>query len=397
MRKKILFIAPASIPVFGAEAIVNVKLLSVLIDAGYDIDVVSKKNKWINYPESDFSISERLNSINIIEVDNRIDVVTLYQHFMSFITFGVVYRGSHWAYKALLYIRKHMDVSLYDAVITKNGPSELVGYWLKKHTRLKWIATWNDPFPKNCYPHPYGSGPVRQPWYMKKLITIMRDWADYSVIPSDRLCHYMDKYVHFHQDRIRIVPHVALTDKPHNKRVDGKLRMLVSGNNRSPRDPRLLLNAFMRVVSTSVLDAELVFVGSVDDDIKSLIIALKANSYIKILPAVSYEESMDMLKDYDLAILIEAACDEGIFLPTKIVDFMQVRIPVFAISPKVGILNDLYKKGNIGYFADCTDEQAIENELKKIISDYNIKLYSSNLPKSCEPCDVVKAYNEMIY
>ena len=225
----------------------------------------------------------------------------------------------------------------------------------------------------------------------------MRDWADYSVIPSDRLCHYMDKYVHFHQDRIRIVPHVALTDKPHNKRVDGKLRMLVSGNNRSPRDPRLLLNAFMRVVSTSVLDAELVFVGSVDDDIKSLIIALKANSYIKILPAVSYEESMDMLKDYDLAILIEAPCDEGIFLPTKIVDFMQVRIPVFAISPKVGILNDLYKKGNIGYFADCTDEQAIENELKKIISDYNIKLYSSNLPKSCEPCDVVKAYNEMIY
>lgn len=397
MKKKILFVAPASIPVFSAESIVNVKLLSALIDAGYQIDVISKKNKWINYPESDFYLTDRLNSLNIIAVDNSLTLKTIWLHFLSLVTFGVVYRGSHWAYKALQYIKKHIDVSVYDAVITKNGPAELVGYWLKKHKGLKWIATWNDPFPKNCYPYPYGSGPVRQPWYMRKLITIMRDWADYSVIPSDRLYHYMDKYVHFHEDRVRIIPHVALDDKRHNKLPDGRLRILVSGNNKKPRNPIPLINAFVRVVNSEKIGAELVFVGGVDDDVNMLVRSINVNNCVKIQPAVSYEESMDMLKNYDLAILIEAACDEGIFLPTKIVDFMQVGIPVMSISPLRGVLNDMYKNGNIGYFADCTDEYAIEKEINKIFQDYSNKsLKGVIIPNNFLSEHIVEEYNKII-
>ena len=44
--KKILMIAPASYPVNGAEAIVNIKLLKALSDSGkFEIDLISKKNK----------------------------------------------------------------------------------------------------------------------------------------------------------------------------------------------------------------------------------------------------------------------------------------------------------------------------------------------------------------
>lgn len=42
-NKHILMIAPASIPVTGAEAICNVKLLKVLSENGYKIDLISKK------------------------------------------------------------------------------------------------------------------------------------------------------------------------------------------------------------------------------------------------------------------------------------------------------------------------------------------------------------------
>ena len=42
--KKILMIAPASYPVNGAEAIVNIKLLKALSDSGeFEIDLISKK------------------------------------------------------------------------------------------------------------------------------------------------------------------------------------------------------------------------------------------------------------------------------------------------------------------------------------------------------------------
>ena len=48
-NKHILMIAPASIPVTGAEAICNVKLLKVLSENGYVIDLISKKMKYTHY------------------------------------------------------------------------------------------------------------------------------------------------------------------------------------------------------------------------------------------------------------------------------------------------------------------------------------------------------------
>lgn len=47
--KRILFIAPASFPVTGAENIVNIKLLQALSKSGdFEIDLVSKNNTALN-------------------------------------------------------------------------------------------------------------------------------------------------------------------------------------------------------------------------------------------------------------------------------------------------------------------------------------------------------------
>ena len=53
-------------------------------------------------------------------------------------------------------------------MITKNYPSELLGYYLKKKYNIKWVATWNDPFPHEKYPHPYGNGPMAKLSYRKE-------------------------------------------------------------------------------------------------------------------------------------------------------------------------------------------------------------------------------------
>lgn len=51
--KRILFLAPYSIPINNPEAICNAKLLKVLSDAGYLIDVISKNNLLAYAPNSD--------------------------------------------------------------------------------------------------------------------------------------------------------------------------------------------------------------------------------------------------------------------------------------------------------------------------------------------------------
>lgn len=84
--KRILFIAPASFPVTGAENIVNIKLLQALSKSGdFEIDLVSKKSKWENYPsESISTYAVNLESLNVVEVDNRINVRTCVGHLLAF-------------------------------------------------------------------------------------------------------------------------------------------------------------------------------------------------------------------------------------------------------------------------------------------------------------------------
>ena len=96
----------------------------------------------------------------------------------------------------------------------------------------------------------------------------------------------------------------------------------------------------------------------------------KLERYVRFLPAVSYEESINELRNYDLSLIIEANCDEGIFLPSKVADYLQAGIPIYTISPSKGVLNDLYREGIINYFSDCNNEDSITEALELIYKDF---------------------------
>ena len=91
-NNRILFLAPASIPVYEAEAIVNVKLLKLLVSKGYRIDVISKKAKWKRYPLMlEDELQKELSSVTIIEVDNvSIDLIEFVQKTLRCYVRGVV-------------------------------------------------------------------------------------------------------------------------------------------------------------------------------------------------------------------------------------------------------------------------------------------------------------------
>ena len=375
MKKKILVIAPQSYPVTGAEAIVNTKMLQAMARSGaFEVDLVSKKDKWQNYEsEALEELGLGLNSLNIIEVDNKINLRTLFQHLYSIFLFGVVFKGCHWAVAALPVVLNLIRKNKYDYVLTKNSPSLLLGYYLKKKYGMKWIATWNDPYPEKKYPFPYGEG-----WNSKNsltersLISIMSQ-ADSHIFPSERIRDYMLRYLHVDLSSTLILPHVVFPDSEHDKfkRVDGKLKIIHSGNLRYPRDPRNFLGALRRLsLEFPKLSLELTFQGVFDNDLKILTEQLNLDCFVKFKDSVPYSESLSMLKDYDVALIIEADCEEGIFLPTKVSDFMQCGKSIFAISPRNGVLSDLYKNSHISYFATVSDSEEIYLELKRLYLDY---------------------------
>lgn len=380
-KKRILVIAPACLPITGAEAIVNAKLLSALSkDGRFDIDLISKIVRTGPYPSNpnyeDFGIT--LNKNVQIEVDNQVNFKTIIGHFQSLFKFGTVIKGSHWAVKALKTAESWVRNTDYDYVLTKNYPSLLIGYYLKKKYGKKWIATWNDPFPNEKYPFPYGKGSDAKVSFMaNRMIKIMREGPDIHIFPSERLRDYMMKYLILEKSKTIVLPHVILPSSLVNRKSDTTLRLLHSGNLGHPRDPKKLLKAFRLFLEREPnARITLSFIGKIEQQDAQLISELGINSYISILPPIPYEESIKELDNYDVAIVLEAECDEGIFLPTKVSDFMERNIPIFAISPKEGTLNDFYREGYISYFADNLNINAIATQISELYADYisgNIK------------------------
>lgn len=375
MKKKILVIAPACLPITGAEAIVNAKLLSALsADGRFEIDLISKIIKTGPYPEEpdydNFDIN--LNKSAQIEVDNSINFNTILGHIRSFIKFGVVTKGSHWAVAALPTIENWLKTEKYDYVLTKNYPSLLIGKYLKCKYGIKWISTWNDPFPTVKYPVPYSYGETAEVNFMdKRLIAIMNTYPDFHLFPCERLRSHMMKYLSIPIDKTLIVPHVAFPDKTPTRNTTNILRLIHSGNLGHPRNPQNLIYALNRFIeNTPNAQIHLTFQGKIENSDLELVKSLNLEKYISIERPIPYSESKRILVNYDIAVIIEAECDEGIFLPTKVGDFMESEMPIFAISPQIGTLNDLHKSNYIPYFANNKSIEDIALQINRIYNDF---------------------------
>ena len=397
-NKHILVIAPASIPITGAEAICNVKLLRVLSENGYKIDLISKRMKYTHYPETNLAeLGLNLNSVNTIEVDNKISLKVIWQHLCCLFIFGTVFKGAHWAYCVLKVAKELCKKNQYDAIITKNSPSELLGYYFKKKNGIKWIATWNDPYPTKKYPKPYGNGVNAKLFILERPLLKKMEEADYHIFPNQRIRDYMRSYLNIPSEKTRIIPHVVIPrehiDTPHEN-----LKIVHLGNVLPPRDATPFLRALSEFIKNKQ-DAkiEIAFIGQTPQSIKDYIKTTHLEKYVKVFPPVKYEESQEILETYDIQLIVEAPCEEGIFLPTKVSDSMQLGKPIFTISPSVGVLNDLYKKGHISYFSSVKDEKDILATLEQVYNDFtNGKLKTFSLEKSYSPQTIFQQYDEII-
>uniref|UniRef100_UPI003FEE537C glycosyltransferase n=1 Tax=Segatella copri TaxID=165179 RepID=UPI003FEE537C len=400
--KRILFIAPDSYPVTGAESIVNIKLLEALCATDeFEIDLVSRKRKWSRYPSDSLeSFGVKLNSINIIEYDNKANFKTLIQSLRTFLKFGAFFKGCHWAIIAYSCIENLLRNNKYDYVLTKNTPSYLLGAYVQKKFGIKWIATWNDPYPGDKYPAPYGLGnKCKEGFLMKREIKIMKE-AYVHVFPNDRIKNFMQEYLRVDDEKTVIIPHAILENRisSHVGSKDNKLRLIHSGNLGNPRNPLNLLKALDRFVREISTDISLTILGHPNKELSRDVAAYHLEDYVKYLPPVEYKQSVSLLQDYDVAVIVEANCEEGIFLPTKVSDFMQARIPIFSISPSVGVLNDLYKEGFVEYFASVQDENEIFSELRRINNEYKAnkgETHSAPLKQQYLSSNILKQYLEL--
>lgn len=394
--KSVLMIAPASYPVTGAEAIVNIKLLKVLTVSGeFEIDLVSRKYESIDYPAGNLEkYGVKLRSLYTVHVDNKLSLKTVWQHMANYIFLGVTFKGCHWGYAVLPTIKKLLKENKYDYVLTKGEIALPLGYYAKKRG-FKWVATWNDPCPASMYPAPYGHGIEYSGSYSDRHLIKMMRKADYHIFPSERLANYMQPIVNAKPSQVSIIPHAVLeSSKTRSEMATNELRIIHSGNLFPPRGARTFIEGLKAFVADNDPTLKVCFLGKLHQQDQDLIIKYGLEKYIEYLPPVEYTESLSLLSQYDVALIIEAKCEEGIYLPTKVTDFMQEHIPMFTVSPINGTLHDMHLNGDIPYFANVEDIKSITKALQCVYSDFkNGKIKQNRIPDTFQPEKIVEKYS----
>lgn len=399
-RKRILILAPHSFPVFGAEAIVNINLLRVLAQSGeFEIDLISKTPSRSVYPSASFeSYGFSLNSISVVEINNGISLKNLLLFIRSLFHFRIVYWGGLWAEAALNKAKENIQNQDYDYLVTKNNPSFLLGWYLKKKYGLKWVASWNDPFPFSKSPSPHNKEKTRRRTIVDWVIVRRMRCADVHVFPCDRLSRYMQGYLKIGAEKCVTVAHVSSFHIAGRRTTSGAaLRMIHSGKLLPPRDASALLQALSTVHNMNPdFSIHLTLVGKKPLTIETMVRQHGLEGYVEVMEPVEYKKSLEMMSDYDVAVIVEAPVKEGIFLPTKVGEYVNMGIPILAISPEVGTLNDLYNQKVIGYFAPVNNVDSIAKEICKIYYDFvgkNLKTSRAEIPFS-NPAYVIEQYKK---
>lgn len=386
--KRILFVAANALPVNGPEAIVNAKLLKVLADHGYIIDLISKDGKNRYFSESmDCFFSEKLNSIHIINVDNQVNFKTILGHLKVLLKTGYVYKGAHWAYYAIKCAEKLIKQHKYDFILSRNPSSEIVGLYISQKYNISWIANWNDPYPEKRMPTPYGGGKdAKLTMFEQKLLDNVSEKVNLHTFSSSRQRDYMLQYMKgVDLKRTMVIPHICLEGISKIQKTannNGILKIVYSGNVAAPRNPLPFLQGVRKFIDAGneMAKVEISFIGKQTADFADQIRSLNLESWVKVILPMAYLDNLNFIATQDVALIIEAPSDNSVYLPTKVGDYMQCERDIWAVSPVVGTLNDMYRKKDIKYFSDCINSESIASELSVIYNCFiqNNYVYDSS-------------------
>ena len=128
---------------------------------------------------------------------------------------------------------------------------------------------------------------------------------------------------------------------------------------------------------------------------------LKTPSDLKNI--VSFIEQKDLEKTWewiskaDILLLLEFQFSEGIFFYAKLSDYLHTNRPIFALSPKKGVVADLFKNGG-GIISPPLDSSGIAEALDKLVSLWkskNLQIASNcSLAEHVKPANIVPIYEK---
>ncbi|MHC1766874.1 MAG: glycosyltransferase [Verrucomicrobiia bacterium] len=236
----------------------------------------------------------------------------------------------------------------FDLIYSRSLPffAHVAGFWISRKLRLPWVANVNDPWDLHHFPE-------RRVQTVPSLYTRMSDYwlrkvlacADAVTFPSRRLALFTARLPEC-RARMEVIPHVsAVSTTP--KALPG-FTLVHAGklgtNEITGRSSVALLNGLKRFLGSHPVagkEVRMIFVGPADSETEEAVGQIGLSKSVVLTGRVNYDASLDLIGGASACILIEADMQEGLYLPSKMVDYLAAGKPVLALSPKVGTVRDM--------------------------------------------------------
>ena len=261
----------------------------------------------------------------------------------------------------------------FDAILTFSYPlsTNLLGMKLKEFYKSKWIAHNSDPWADN--PHLHIPNYLKN--YHQALEKKVFNKADKLLFTSLETSEfYKNKYPNLD---INFINHsFDKTLYPKLSTLNSQSSVLIFryiGSFYGSRTPKPLFEAMklMNEKELSQFEVELIGGG------KKAEFLLKEYNFqnVKVLPPVSYLKSLELMKNSDCLLVIDAPSeDKSIFFPSKLADYIGSEVPIFGISPK-GTTNRILKELNY----PCFELDEIENIKKRLLNMIQFQYKNKNI------------------
>lgn len=373
---RILMIAPLCYPPNNPEAFVNANLAKAFIDAEWQLSVLTDSDeeqcRW--YPSATDAWGGLVHRVRTYakrgeSVSHRVSTIC-----QNFVKSGHLIGGGRWALPAAEKAIAEVKNNSFDVILSRALPpmAHHIALIVAKKTGIPWIANWNDPVPWKKFPVQFSGCKGRNAslgfWETRFYNDVARH-ADWHTFPCERLRKYVTGYLpKGTYEKSSVIPHIALSNSSQTVKRGQKFTVMHAGSLMSPRSPDVFLKGvkLFRERNGSIDDFTVVFIVDRPDDVRNAATVHGVEDVVTIESSRPYSEMPTILATADVLIIVEAQVDEGIFLPSKFVDYVRSGRPILAISPQIGTLADILNKDGGGIAVDGRQTNEVADALQNM-------------------------------
>src|SRR4030042_2739340 len=369
----ILCISPDFVPLGDSEAYCGAKMAMALQDGGANVTVLSMAlahlPPWKRKRLDDSNLWQKVYEITI-----PVRVPSTHRSIKS-LWLGGKYQTVNFVRWVDAVVKLGQEINSknpFDIVYSRSTPNiaAIAGYWVSKLMGIPWVANINDPWDYMFFPNVEIKkvSRVRTAFSMYWLKKTLK-YADLITYPSSRLRDYVSR-LGGEEPWGEVIPHIGYTCSDQKSADDfhlvhaGKIGL----NEITGRSTHGLLQglaSFFKVEEAARSVTKFTFMGPKDDATEALGKNLDLDGVGGLLGSANYEESLRHIRSATVCVLVEADGAEGIYLPSKLADYVVAKKPTLALSPSVGVLSDMVPDGGI-IRVSPNDEISISEAIGKL-------------------------------